>query len=178
MRKLVIATAVVAAGLGLAIPSFAIPSGQATYVDTALGISFTAPANLYYVPARLTNSEFLGQTTQATLSTYQIDQPPSDFRNAFLVTFVAARRETGDLGTIARGKLRAKGTVKSAAALVGGRPALVLEGEFANGPRVIALVDAEPTRILVVQAFPTFSSKRQMVDEILKTVSFSGGQSR
>jgi hypothetical protein len=146
--------------------------------DNALGVRFTAPAGLYYQPAQQTNFWFAGQTTTARLSSYPLNTAarPSDFREQILIELSIARRDVPDLATIAATRVGSAGPVVSAPALVAGHSALRLDGAFSNGPRIIVLVVIDAERLLVVQAFPSYSSRGDVLTQVLGTLQFTGGK--
>ncbi len=53
-----------------------------------------------------------------------------------------------------------------------GRPALLIQGDFQNGPRVYVIVLVDEERILVLGAFPTYSSRVPDFDRVVRYLTF------
>jgi hypothetical protein len=147
-----------------------------TYNDNALGVAFLAPRGLNYIQAQRTDSAFAGQTTTARLSSYPIltAKRPTDYTNQILVELSVAQRDGRTLEDIAAKRLTQLGPVTSSHAVVGGREALLLTGTFGNGPRTFALVPLDAYRILVIQAFPSYSTRIGVFAQVLNTLAISG----
>lgn len=170
MRRTAIITFVaLALAVVLVAPTGALAqTGDSTYRDAVTGVSFRAPSGLFVVPAR---EGVAGRTTQAIFSTYRGPDDPNvrvDLRRHLVITAYVATRMTGEdlRAWAARNAPGAKYTVSE----LPGRDGIVLDGLFQTGQRRYALIPKSPTLVLVVDAFPTSSSRIGMFDGILASL--------
>ena len=140
-----------------------------TYSDDALGLSFVAPRGLNFIQATRTDYEFIGQTTTARLSSYPLltEKRPSDFRGEILIEFSTFARDAATLDQLAAKRMSPQGLVTSSRRSVAGRETLLLGGTFANGPREFAIVALDAQRVLVIQAFPSYSTRIGVFHQVI-----------
>jgi hypothetical protein len=169
VRKL--AFQVIAAfGLVMAVSVAAFADVGTTYSDAATGVSFTVPASLHAAPA---SRGVGGRTTQAIFSTFSRNFDPRTTkidltRELTITAYVASRGPNEDLrALVARSVHGAPYTVRDLPRLRG----IVVQGLFEAGPRAYALIPRDADHVLVVDAFPTYSSRFGLFESVLATLA-------
>src|SRR5712691_3651709 len=141
-----------------------------TYSDAVTGVSFAVPAALYVSAA---SPGVGGRTTQAIFSTFARNLDPKvtrvDLSRELTITaYVVSRAPGEDLRAfLAR-------NVQGSPYVVADMPRLhgiVAQGLFQSGPRKYALVPRGPDHVLVVDAYPAFSSRIGLFDSVLATLA-------
>ena len=141
----------------------------ATYDDEVIGISFVGPAGLIVTPAQTAVD---GQTTQAIFRTYTQRPPtanasPVDLSHELSMSARIARRGTNeDLRAVATRGLEGSYTVS----VLAGRNWILVEGDFQSGPRKYVLIEHGPDHVLILDAFPRYSSRIAIFDQVLATL--------
>ena len=138
-----------------------------TYVDAATGIAFQAPVGLYVTPAA---AGAAGTTTQAIFSTYDRAKTAQQIdltRELVVTASVVGRAPNEDLRAFAA--RNAQGVTYSVSDMPRLR-GIVIEGTFQTGPRKYLLVSKSSETVLIVDAFPTYSSLVTIFDTVLATL--------
>lgn len=144
-------------------------AGSVTYSDVVTGISFVAPAGLDIAPARAGVS---GRTTQAIFTTYRQGFDPKvtrvDLTRELSISAYIADRPAGqDLRTFLATNAQGARYVVADLPRLGG---IVATGLFQSGPRKYALIPRDAEHVLIVDAYPTFSSRIGLFDAVLATL--------
>ena len=152
-------------------PTFAAtPSPTSTalvrYDDPVVGISFIAPRGLLVVPAQ---PGVDGQTSQAIFRTYSEPPPgqPIDLGNELSIgAWIATRKTNEDLRALVARGFPGSYTITS----LPGRDGLLLDGDGQAGPRRFAVIAHGPDHVLILSAYPPFSSRIALFDQLLATL--------
>lgn len=174
-KQLTLVLCVLLGSLALGTGAIMAANDLVSYNDAALGVVFVAPRSLNYLPATRTDSAFVGQTTTARLSSYPIltEKRPGDYRNEILVELSIVVRDAATLDDLARGHLSLPATTMTRGTAAG-RDMLLLTGTFANGPREMALIPLDTKRVLLVQAFPAYSTRIAVFHQVLASLALRG----
>lgn len=168
MRERFFVSALVALLLAALATQAVAQTGERTYTDDHTGLSFRAPAGLIVTSSELGVG---GRTSQAVFATYRGATNPKtqvDIRRELVITaYVASRTPNEDLRAwVAR---NAEGSSYRITALPRAN-GILLEGLFQAGARKYALFERGPEGVLVVDAYPTFSSRIGLFDGLLASL--------
>lgn len=143
-------------------------SASATYADPVVGVTFRGPSGLHVQAAR---PGVGGRTTQAIFATYagatDLQTRVDLTRELVITAYIANRLPNEDLRAWA--SRSTIGAINRITDLRGGTGILV-EGSFNAGPRNYAFFARGPDHILVLDAFPAFSSKINIFDGVLASL--------
>lgn len=141
------------------------PAASVSYTDAATGITFEAPPGLVVTPAMAMPD---GTTTQALFTTYDPARTGIDFsRELSISASVVKRAPNEDMRAFAARSAQGAAYSASDYPRLGG---LVIEGTFQTGRRKYLLVPHGPDLVLIVDAFPTSSSRLSLFDSVLATL--------
>ena len=136
------------------------------YEDAVVGIAFTAPAGLVVTHAQ---PGVDGRTTQAIFRTAGLQPDRTvDLANELSISaYIASRATNEDLRAFVARGFAGSYAVSS---FSGRNDAIVLDGDGQAGPRRYALIARDPGHVLIIDAFPRYSSRIGLFDQVLGTL--------